>query len=62
MGIVRASDDSCNNALLEPLGDIPPAEFEAQYYAQAAVPDSTNSVSDAPGTVQVQGAAQCWLG
>ena len=23
--------------LLRPLGDIPPAEFEAQYYAQAAV-------------------------
>ena len=23
--------------LLGPIGDIPPAEFEAQYYAQAAV-------------------------
>jgi hypothetical protein len=23
--------------LLEPIGDVPPAEFEAQYYAQAAV-------------------------
>ena len=61
VGIVRASDDSCNNAvirrkgpwrtleavefatlvwvdwfnlrrLLGPIGDIPPAEFEAQYY------------------------------
>ena len=37
--------------LLGPLGDIPPAEFEAQYYEQAAVADSTNSVSDDPGTV-----------
>ena len=38
--------------LLGPLGDIPPAEFEAQYYEQAEVPDSTNSVSDVPGTIQ----------
>ena len=27
--------------LLGPIGDIPPAEFEAQYYAQAPWPDST---------------------
>ena len=37
--------------LLGPIGDIPPAEFEAQYYQQAEVPDSTNSVSDVPGTI-----------
>ena len=38
--------------LLGPLGNIPPAEFEAQYYARPRWPDSTNSVSDDPGTVQ----------
>lgn len=26
-----------NRRLLGPIGDIPPAEFEAQYYAQAKV-------------------------
>ncbi len=37
---------------LGPHGDIPPAEFEAQSYAQARWPDSTNPVSEERGMVQ----------
>jgi len=47
--------------LLGPIGDVPPAEFEAEYYEQAAWPDSTNSVSENPGTIQSFGMAPCLL-
>ena len=42
-----------NRRLLGPIGGIPPAEFEAPYYAQAKPrwPESTNSVSDVPGAL-----------
>jgi hypothetical protein len=38
--------------LLEPIGYVPPAEYEARYYEQARRPDSHNPLSDDPGTVQ----------
>ena len=34
--------------LLEPIGDVPPAEDEARYYKQAAVPEPPNSLSEIP--------------
>ena len=39
--------------LLGPIGDVPPAEFEAQYYEQPRWPDSMNPVSEDPGTVHL---------
>ncbi len=39
-------------SLLGPIGHVPPpAEFQAQYYQLAAVADSTNPVSELPGTL-----------
>jgi hypothetical protein len=40
-----------NRRLLEPIGYLPPAEYEARYYQQAAVPESPNSPSEIPGTI-----------
>ncbi len=36
-----------------PIGDIQSAELQAHYYAQPAWPDSTNPVSEDPGTLQL---------
>ena len=42
--------------LLEPIGDVPPAELEAAYYRQRGAsqggPDSNQTVSGMPGAVQ----------
>jgi len=41
--------------LLEPIGDVPPAEFEQAYYRQleesAMAPDSNKRVSGIPGAI-----------
>ena len=47
----RGSIGSITRRLLEPIGYVPPAEYEARYYEQAARPDSTNSLSEIPGTI-----------
>src|SRR5213593_700010 len=38
--------------LLEPIGYVRPAEYEAHYYEQAAVADSHKLPAEIPGTVQ----------
>ena len=37
--------------LLEPIGYVPPAEYESRYYERLRWPDSLNWLSDDPGTI-----------
>ena len=54
-----------NRRLLEPIGNIPPAEAEARYYAQtedvAMAAYSSQMASDNPGAVQSPYAAAPWI-
>jgi hypothetical protein len=51
--------------LLEPIGNIPPAEAEAAYYAQLAMTriaasDSSKTASGKPGAVQFESRSRQW--